>query len=306
MKRIVSVILVSLFILSCAIGCAARPAPDGVTIVATLFPQYDFARAIAGDRATVTLLLPPGVESHSYEPTPRDVINISSATLFVYTGEYMEPWAKQLSAQAKNVVDASSGLILDAEHQHADDDAEHDEHSHGGYDPHIWTDPTMAAVMVDNIAVALMACDKANADYYRANADTYIEKLYKLDEDISTAVSEFTNRTVCFGGRFAMHYFAKRYELTPLAAYDSCSSETEPSAKAVAQIIDAVRSQHIKAIYYEELVDPKVARSIAAEAGCEPLLLHSCHNLSREEFDAGETYLSLMYKNLENLKKGLG
>ena len=159
--------------------------------------------------------------------------------------------------------------------------------------------------MVETITDALCAADPAHAETYRTNCEAYQAELMELDAEFEALVDGAVRREICFGGRFALHYFAKRYGLSCIAAYDSCSSETEPSAKAVAEITDAILEDGIPVIYYEELVDPKVARSIAEDTGCAMLLLHSCHNVSKEELDAGATYLSLMRQNLENLKTGL-
>lgn len=274
---------------------------EGLVVTATLFPQFDFARAVAGELADVRLLLPPGVESHSYEPSPQDIIAINGSQVFLYTGPYMEPWAADIAqslASGVAVVDVSAGLTLDEVAE---------AHGHGGrhYDPHIWTDPAMAMAMVDNIAAAFAQADPANATAYAANASAYKAELQALDDGFREAVAAGSRRTICFGGRFALHYFAKRYGLTCIAAYDSCSEETEPSARAVARIMDAIRQEGIPVIYYEELVEPKVALSIAKETGAKALLLHSCHNVSAKELQDGVTYLSLMRQNLANLKEGL-
>ena len=137
------------------------------------------------------------------------------------------------------------------------------------------------------------------------SAAEYKERLDALDERFSEVVETGKRREIVFGGRFALHYFAERYGLTCISAFDSCSGETEPSAGAVAQIIRAIETDGVPVIYYEELTDPKVARSIAEETGAKPLLLHSCHNVSREELQNGATYLSLMEQNVENLREGL-
>ena len=153
--------------------------------------------------------------------------------------------------------------------------------------------------MVDDIAAALCAADPENAGEYQTAAAEYKGRLDALDERFSEVVETGKRREIVFGGRFALHYFAERYGL------DSCSGETEPSAGAVAQIIRAIETDGVPVIYYEELTDPKVARSIAEETGAKPLLLHSCHNVSREELQNGATYLSLMEQNVENLREGL-
>lgn len=304
MKKIAFFLLVCLLLTGCSSQPQAAASDTGLQVVATLFPQYDFARAVAGELAQVTLLLPPGMESHSYEPSPQDIIQIDQADVFLYTGPYMEAWADGIAQSLTSdvaVVDVSMGLELDP--------VESDEETHSGhvhnYDPHIWTDPTMAMVMVDNIAAAFCQADPANEEIYLANADAYKQQLTQLDAAFMEAVAQGQRTTICFGGRFALHYFAKRYGLTCIAAYDSCSEETEPSAQAVARITDAILEQGIPVIYYEELTEPKVANAIAQETGAKALLLHSCHNVSKTDLAAGVTYLSLMEQNLVNLKEGL-
>jgi zinc transport system permease protein len=187
-----------------------------------------------------------------------------------------------------------------------EDEDEHEEgnHSHE-YDPHIWTSPKNAMVIVDNITEALCQLDPSNADYYQSNADDYKEKLSALDEEFKTTVENGNTNKIFFGGKFALYYLAKEYGLEYTSAYDSCSDETEPSAKAVANIITQMNEQNIPVIFYEELTDPKVAETIASETGATPLLFHSCHNVSIEEWNSGATYLSLMEQNVQNLKVAL-
>lgn len=281
---------------------------EKIQIVATLFPQYDFAREIAGDKAEVELLLPPGIESHSYEPTPSDIMRINRSDLFVYTGEAMEAWSHKIiesmeDAGSKSLIlDVSEGIELAREE---DIDHGHELEYEHLYDPHIWTDPLNAKIMVGNICEALSRIDPDNADYYRKNADDYKAKLDELDEEFQAAVAAGKRDEIIFGSRFALYYFAKRYGLSYEAAFDSCSSETEPSARTVAGLIDEIKEEKIPVIYYAEIEEPKVAKSISAETGAKMLLFHSCHNLTREELESGATYLSLMRQNLRNLKEGL-
>ena len=277
-------------------------ASDGrLKIIATLFPQYDFTRQIAGDKAKVTLLLPPGVESHSFDPKPGDMAAIYNADLFVYTGKDMEPWAETVLKGATNdslaVVDCSNGVAL----LHNDDDYNHDH----GADPHIWLDPYRACVMVLNIVHALCEKDPENADYYRQNSDELIDKLMQLESDIYDVISNAKRSTIVFGGRFAYMYFLERYELDYVTAYDSCSTYAEPSAVKIAEVIAFIRQNNIPCIYHEELSDPKIAKAIAEETGVECLQFSTAHNISKKEFDDGITFLDIMYANLENLKKGL-
>lgn len=303
MKKILTLILTAVLSVSLLAGCAAEPkkglpAPNDagngkIKIVATLFPQYDFARQITGDKAEVTLLLPPGMESHSYEPTPSDVIEINDSDLFIYTGKYMEAWSQKIIDSMKDngshsfVLDASQGIDLVKD------------------DPHIWTDPLAAKQMVANILDALCSVDPSNAGYYKENAANYSKELDDLDAEFKSIVSSGKRNEVIFGSRFALYYFVKRYGLEYEAAFDSCSEETEPSAKTIVSLIEKIKKDKIPVIYYAEIEDPKVARSISAETGAKMLLFHSCHNVTKEEFESGATYLSLMKQNAENLKEGL-
>ncbi len=312
MRKLFIAVLSLVVMLSTFVGCSTKKNDsDKPIIMTTLFPQYDFARQIAGDKANVQLLLPTGVESHSFDPSAADIVNISKADLFVYTGAEMEPWAEHIieSIDDKDVkiVDASKNITMLKGHDHDhEEEHEHDVHEHHHeYDPHIWTDPSNAKIMVDNILNALCEVDEENKDYYKEKAESYKEELTSLDNDFEKLVDSSKHTELFFGGRFALAYFAHRYDIDYTAAYDSCSTETEPSAKVVAEIITQMKEKDINVIYYEELVDPKVANTIADETGAKALLLHSCHNVTSDEMDKGVTYISLMKQNLENLREGL-
>lgn len=322
MKKIYRFFMVILGFILVLAGCSegskeeSISTSDKIEIVTTLFPQYDFARQIVGDKAEVTLLLPPGMESHSYEPTPADMIKINKANLFIYTGELMEPWAHKMiesvdSEQVK-VLDVSQGIPLlapsEADEQHHDHEAEVEGHEHSEddghhhtYDPHIWTSPQNAKVMVNNILEALCEVDPQNADYYKANAQAYQLQLDNLNDEFEVVVSNSKHDTIYHSGRFAMQYLMQQYGIN----YVSAPFEAEPSAALVAQVINEIKANNIPAIYYEELITPKIAQMISEETGAQMLLLHSCHNVSKEDFDNGVTYLSLMEQNVENLKIGL-
>lgn len=293
-----------------------------ITVIATLFPQYDFARQIAGEYANVVLLLPPGMESHSFDPSPADIIAIQNADIFLYTGPYMENWAADVIegiGEETSVVDLSLSIPLareeeiEAEYEsiHKAEGDGHEEHEHNRsshnhtYDPHIWTNPVYAKIMAGNIADALIEKDPAHKAEYEENAKKYVAELEKLDAEIREAVLQAECRELFFGGRFAMYYFTREYGLSYESVYDSCSSETEPSVQSVIHMIKEIKEKEIPVVYYEELVDPKTARTIAEETGCEMLLYHSCHSVTKRELKEGVTYLTLMWGNLENLKAGL-
>lgn len=280
---------------------------EKISVVATIFPVYDFTRAIAGDRVLVTLLLPPGMESHSFEPAPADIAAISASRVFFYTSKVMEPWAQKLGNSFEKgnrplLVDTSQGITLTAFGEKHEDS----EHGHNSADdPHIWTDPNNAMVMTKNILSALIAVDPKNEAYYRENAKKQLAELLALDRDIKTAAATAKRREIVMGGRNAMRYFFKRYGITARAAFDSCSAGQEPSVRAIVELKELIEKNDVRVIYYEELQEPRVARALAEGTDARLLLLHSLHNLSKTDFDAGETYISLMRQNLKNLKEGL-
>lgn len=300
-------------------GGEKEPLREGgkLLVVASIFPQYDFARAVAGDRAEVVMLLPPGMESHSFDPKPTDVALIERAGLFVYTGEFMEPWAHRivdgLAGSALRVVDASRGVDMVAESHRGsvfeeDEDhghAGHEHHDHAEFDPHIWLNPLNAAIMVGNIRDALAEADPENAAFYGKNAEQYVEALVELDEHTAAIVRGGKRRVLAFGGRFAYRYFLDRYELLHVSAYDSCSTEAEPSVRDVARVIAYIKTRDIPCVYHEELAIPRVARTIAEAGGVDLLLFSTAHNVTKDEFDSGLTFLEIMRANLENVRRGL-
>lgn len=196
--------------------------------------------------------------------------------------------------------DSHDGNIILGSDEHAGHD-----HSHNA-DPHIWTSPINAIQMVENIEKALVKIDGQNGEFYKENAHEYIHSLEELDSQFREVVSNSNSKTIYFGGRFAMSYFAHEYDLNYVAAFDSCQAKSEPSARLIVQIIDMMRSHSVKIVLHEEMTDPKAARIIAEEIDGEALLLHSCHNVSKAEMEAGATYLSLMKQNVDNLSKALG
>ena len=330
MKKALSLLIIIAMLAGVLSGCgsAASGRNDGkLKIVCTLFPQYDFARSVVGDRTEVTLLLPPGTESHHYEPTPSDILSLKDADLFIYVGEEMETWVGSILPQLDKetaVLNISKTLGLKlAPHMHGHDAAanvtgesettdvettlqtEPETDSQKVYDPHIWTDPVIAVRMIEVIRDAIIGLDKGNESVYLKNADAYILKLWALDEEIRGIVADAKRAEIVFGSRFALKNFVEEYGLTYVAAFDSCTEETEPSAAAVAKIVDEVKKNHIPVVFYEELIEPTVAQSLAKETGATPLLFHSCHNLSAEDFKNGETYVSLMENNIQNLKTAL-
>ena len=288
---------------------------EKIKIIATLFPQYDFAKQIGGDKVEVSLLLTPGTETHTYEPTPQDIINVNKADLYIYTGKYMEPWSDKIAnsiTSDTNVLDASKNINLineeqfEEEHNTTDiNEEEHDNSHHHEYDPHIWLNPQNAIGMVKNIEKELCSIDPQNKEYYQKNAENYIKQLTNLDNEIETTIKESKKNKIAFGGTFAYAYFIQRYNLQYVSAYDSCGENSEPSVTKVKEVIDYMKENNINVIFYQELSAGKIADTISKETGATKLVFHTIHNASQEEINNGETYISLMQKNLQNLKQAL-
>lgn len=308
-NKLLSVFLTALIVLLPLCGCAAqKETDDKFSIVCSIFVPYDFAKQIAGDRAEVTMLLPPGVESHSYEPAPSDIIKIENADLFLYVSEHTETWVTQiiesLSRKQVKTVDIAEKLGVEVhDHEHGE---EHDhEHEENETDEHIWTNLETAADMVNEIADEMSAIDTENADYYRANAQRYSADILILRDSFSSLVAESKRKEIVSGSRFAMKNFTEEFGLEFTAAFDSCVDNTEPSAGVMAKITDKINSEKIPVIFYEELTEPKIARAVSKETGAKMLLLHSCHNVSASELKSGAGYLSLMRQNYTNIKEAL-
>ncbi len=301
MKRFVIILLtlILLFSVSCTKGSDNKTDSSGkIKIVTTLFAQYDFAKKVGGDKVDVILILPAGIEPHSYEPTPKDIVKMKEADLLIYTGDNMEPWVGKINDSLKEgkvrVLDASEGVELIAREEH------HDE------DPHIWLDFDNAIKMVNTIKDSLIDLDSENKDYYEKNANEYISKIRKLDKKYKEEIEKFKNDTIYTGGHFAFAYLTKRYGLKYESPYKGFSPNAEPSPKDIVKIVDSLKGKDIKAIYYEELINPKVAKILSDEAGLEMLLLNGMHGVSKEDIKSGKSYIDFMEDNLKSLIKGLG
>jgi zinc transport system substrate-binding protein len=313
--RFVMLAVLLLLLLVCA-ACQKKEATGTgekkVQVITTLFPVYDLTREVAGDRAVVTMLLPPGVEPHSFEPKPEDIFRVSKADIFIYTDRYMEPWAADLVKGIGNpdilVVDAGKDarfLPASEGHGHDEEEGHGQHHDHGaGMDPHIWLDFTNAQKMVDNIAVGLATKDPANRKYYLGRAVACNERLAALDKRYRDELKGCASRMFLHGGHYAFGYLAARYGLNYKAAY-AVSANAEPTPKRIAELINMMKANGLKYVFHEELIAPTMADAIARESGATLLKLHGAHNISREELAAGVTFFSLMDKNLENLKVGL-
>lgn len=307
MKRL-SVIILALCLLLC--GCNAQPEPahdaSKLQIVCTSFPAYDFVREIAGDNAELTLLIKPGSEVHSYEPTPKDMIRIQQCDLFICNGGESEQWVDSLITPELNTIHMMDCVDAVEESHEGIYAAEHEYGEEAELDEHVWTSPLNAIRISGAICNELCRLDEANAEEYTARFTAYKSQLLTLDREFRQAVKDSGKHTLVFADRFPMRYFALEYGLDCYAAFPGCSSETEPSAKTVAYLIDRVREDSIPAVLYMEFSNQKMADVICEDTGCKKLPFYSAHSVSAQQFEQGVTYLELMRIDLNSLKEALG
>ncbi|MBQ9419376.1 MAG: zinc ABC transporter substrate-binding protein [Synergistaceae bacterium] len=265
-------LLVSLMI--AAFAMSAQASEKDFSIVCSLFPVCDFAREVAGDSASVHLLLRPGTEPHDFEPSPLDMKTLNDSDVFIFTGEHMEEWAKRISRSLNNtfIIDSSTNIET------------------RGTDPHVWLDLDKARAMVMNIAEGLSKAKPEHSEKFSRNATAYCGKLSELDEKFMT----LDKKTLVFAGEFAFGYFVERYGFDYVSAYDG---ENEPSIRRMAEILKFIRDNQVKYIFADAYGLSDVTRSIAEQTGAEILIFYS------GERDSGMTFLELMSANYESLRK---
>lgn len=312
-------LLVGLLILITLTGCTNYSVPiyenkDKISIVTTIFPPYDFAKGVAGDRADITMLLKAGTESHSYEPSPADIIAAQNCDIFIYNGGKSDVWVNTILDTIENpdlkvikMLDCVENLTEETvegmqgvHHHHNGEECHHIE-----YDEHIWTSPLNAIAITKKIADAIIEVDPENADEYIKNLTQYTNKLDDIHNSFLKIVNNSEEKTMIFGDRFPFRYFADCYGLDYWAAFPGCSAEAEPSAKTVVYLIEKTKEENIENIFYIEFSNMKIANTICEETGAKPLLFHSCHNVSSDEMEKGVTYIDLMTENIKNLREAL-
>ena len=340
-------------------------------IVTSLFPYYDMARAVIGDVKGIDLkmIVTPGQDSHSFEPTPSDVIQMENADVLIYNGGSLETWIdtlldslnnkKQIQMKMMDYVDVLNEEIVEGmdtrfeehdhdEHSHKEDNHnkenhKEDSHSEGNHkedshneenhkednhsedssndsefhnedseeeheetDEHIWTSPVNEIIMTEKICEALSKALPEEKENFQKNAENYISQLKELDNEFRTIVENAKTNEIIFADKFPLQYFAKEYGLKYYAAFPGCGSDMEPSAKTIAFLVDKIKEDNIKAVFYLELSSHIVADAIETDTGAKPLQFNSCHNITQKQFDSGVTYVDLMKKNVNNLKIALG
>ena len=322
MKKAKTLPVIYLFLLVCLIwvlsGCQKRgtePVTEETQTDSTIhIPLYDFARAVCGDgsqfiAADITMLLAPGMETHSYEPTPQDMIKIQDCDLFLYIGGESDAWVEEILSSMDQPVKA---LRLMETVNLLEEEGEEEEEAE--YDEHIWTSPANAIKMLESIRDAI--CEIVNArqtkmgidsyvpiaDMFAENANSYIEKVRTLDKEFVEFFDSVSNQTVFFGDRFPFLYFVKEYGLSYYAAFPGCYEGSEPSVADITKLIDEAKALSVDTVYYIEMSNHQIADVIAESTGVSTAMIHSCHNVSKEDFENQITYLELMQNNLETFK----
>lgn len=330
-------------------------------IVTSLFPYYDMARAVIGDVKGIDLkmIVTPGQDSHSFEPTPSDVIQMENADVLIYNGGSLETWIdtlldslnnkNQIQMKMMDYVDVLNEEIVEGmdtrfeehdheEHSHKEDNHNKENHKedshseenhkednhsedssndsefhnedseeeHEETDEHIWTSPVNEIIMTEKICETLSKALPEEKENFQKNAESYISQLKELDNEFRTIVENANINEIIFADKFPLQYFAKEYGLKYYAAFPGCGSDMEPSAKTIAFLVDKIKEDNIKAVFYLELSSHIVADAIETDTGAKPLQFNSCHNITQKQFDSGVTYVDLMKENVNNLKIALG
>lgn len=297
-------------------GCIFSNDPNTIKVCTTLFPQYDFAKQIGGNLVEVSLLLKPGTDPHSFDPTPQDMIRLNQSDVFIYTNELMEPWVANVKQAIENknlvILNASKQItLLETNHDHDHGEHNHDEEDHDHHlDPHVWTSITNATIMIDTIKDVLIDLKPDHRETFERNAETYKNRLFELDQQFHELFSNLNNRTIIHGGHFALGYFAHDYDLNIITVFESYSSNEEVTGKNIIELIKVVKETGIETIYQEELIDSQTVRVIKEELDkdghdVEIKILHGLHNVTSKELANGVTYYDLMAQNYLNLKEGL-
>ena len=336
-KKIFGLILAGAVLIT---GCTAKTEKKDkgdntkgkLKIVTTIFPEYDITRAIAKDKVDLELMIKPGVDVHSFTPTPQDIKTVQNSDIFVYGGTEHDKWVenltKSIDMKNKKVVKLVDGIqqleeesVDGMKHEHHHDDKKEDEHNHDHkhekedehnhkgeekeLDPHYWTSPKNAIQMVKTITNALVEKDPDNAEFYKENAENYIKQLEGVDKELHDVVNNAKIKKVVIADRFPFRYLFKDLGLEYRALFSGCSVESTASAGQIKKMVDYVKENKIPVVYHIEMGKGELAETVAKNSGAKVKLLHSIHTVTKEDFDKGITYIDLMKQNVEALKEGL-
>lgn len=313
MKRTISILIVPVMIFLFVSCNAPQKNSKEINIISSIFPSYDFVRQITKGVEGVnnSMLIIPGTEPHSYEPSVRDMAQIKESTLFIYLGGESDEWVESLlesfgedEVNTLKMTDCVTLLSEEEKEGMQSGEEEHDEAAaHGENDEHVWTSPKNAILISERIKNLLCEADVKNSDKYQANFEEYKAELLQLDSDFRSAIKEDT--VLMIADRFPFRYFAAEYGIDYYAAFPGCSTESDPSAATMIFLENKTREINAKAVFYTEFSSQKVADTLCEATGAKKLMLHSCHNVSLSDFENGETYISLMRQNLKNIQEAL-
>lgn len=305
MKKIKIILLILLLV-----GCTKTNEEKKINIISTSFPGYDFARAITKniDDVNVKMLLKPGAEMHDYEPTPKDIINIEKSNMFIYVGGDSDEWVKKIikkiNPKKTKIIRLMDLTNITYEEEVEGMEEEH-EHHEEEYDEHVWTSPVNAIKITESLEKEIIKIDKQNKEKYEKNSNKYKNELNKIDTEIRQIIDNSKRKELIFGDRFPLKYFTDEYNLKYYAAFKGCSEQTEASAKTIAFLINKVKEDNIPVVFSIELSNKKLAEEIAKQTNTKVLEFHSAHNISKEDFKKGTTYVDIMNKNIEALREAL-
>lgn len=339
-KKIFGLILAGAVLIT---GCTAKTEKKDkgdntkgkLKVVTTIFPEYDITRAIAKDKVDLELMIKPGVDVHSFTPTPQDIKTVQNSDIFVYGGTEHDKWVenltKSIDMKNKKVVKLVDGIqqleeesVDGMKHEHHHDDEKEDEHNHDHkhekeekhshdhenesdkeLDPHYWTSPKNAIQMAKTVTNALVEKDPGNAEFYKENAKNYIKQLEDVDKELHDVVDKANIKKVVIADRFPFRYLFKDLGLEYRALFSGCSVESTASAGQIKKMVDYVKENKIPVVYHIEMGKGELAETVAKNSGAKVKLLHSIHTVTKEDFDKGTTYIDLMKQNVEALKEGL-
>ena len=331
MKKIIIAVLCMLLTSGALAGCGEKNKSEknaDLSIVATIFPGYDWVREIMGDEAEnadITMLMDNGTDLHSYQPTADDISKISKCDLFIYAGGESDEWVKDALKQAENkdmkvinmiemlgdsvkTEEVVEGMESEHDHDHDEDGDHHDSDQEVEYDEHTWLSLKNAEMICEAIENDLSSLDPENKDIYKKNSEEYISKLSELDSKYQKTVDDAARKTVLFGDRFPFRYLTDDYGLDYYAAFVGCSAETEASFKTVKFLAEKVDELDLPCVMTIEGSDHKIAETIirnTADKDQKVLTMDSMQAVTASDLKDGKTYLSLMEKNLEALKEAL-
>ncbi|MBQ7118363.1 MAG: zinc ABC transporter substrate-binding protein, partial [Clostridia bacterium] len=278
---------------------------EGLSVVTTAFAQYDFARNIVGDKGEVYMLLSPGEESHTYEPTPAEILRIKECDVFVYGGGESEKWVDSIleSLDGKIRTVKMMECVELHEEKHGDEEIHEHDHSHENqeYDEHVWTSPANAVIITRSISNEIIRADADNEEYYLKNTENFIRELENLDGRFTEMVNNSKNDFIIIGDRFPLRYLTERYGIEYHSAFPGCSAQVEANPATVTKLIKKVDLYNIPVVFKVDLGTGNIAESISQSTGAEVRTLYSCHTISSDDFERGESYISLMEKNLDNI-----